>query len=226
MLESYEAYADYHDILGLVEEVVSSLAVTATGSTVIEYQGRTLDLTPPFRRARMVDLVAEVVGEPVWPAPGNLARIAARNGVEVDEGWGPGKVIEAMFDDLVEHTIWEPVFVMDHPVEISPLARRHRDDDLLTERFELFIAGAEYANAYSELNDPIDQRQRFTNQAAARAAGDAEAHVVDEAFLRALEYGMPPTGGLGIGVDRLVMLLTDQTHIRDVILFPTMRPEE
>jgi lysyl-tRNA synthetase, class II len=226
MLESYEAYADYHDILGLVEEVVSSVAVSATGSSVIEYQGRALDLTPPFRRARMVDLVAEAVGEPVWPAPDDLADIAARNGVEVDAGWGPGKVIEAMFDELVEHTIWEPVFVMDHPVEISPLARRHRHDDLLTERFELFIAGAEYANAYSELNDPIDQRGRFTNQAAARAAGDSEAHVVDEAFLRALEYGMPPTGGLGIGVDRLVMLLTDQTHIRDVILFPTMRPED
>lgn len=226
MLESYEAYADYHDIMAMVEQVFSVLALAATGATVIEYQGRTLDLTPPFRKARMVDLVAEVVGTPVWPAPDDLADIARRNGVEIEAGWGPGKIVEAMFDELVEHTIWDPVFVTDHPVEISPLARRHRDDELLTERFELFIAGAEYANAYSELNDPIDQRRRFTDQAAARAAGDDEAHVVDEAFLRALEYGMPPTGGLGIGVDRLVMLLTDQTHIRDVILFPTMRPED
>lgn len=226
MLESYEAYADYHDILAMVEEVFSAVAVAATGSSVIEYQGRPLDLTPPFRKARMVDLVAEVVGRSVWPPPPDLAEIAGAHGVETGSDWAPGKIIEALFDELVEHTIWDPVFVLDHPVEISPLARRHRDDPLLTERFELFIAGSEYANAYSELNDPLDQRERFVNQAAARAAGDVEAHVVDEGFLRALEYGMPPTGGLGIGVDRLVMLLTDQTHIRDVILFPTMRPED
>jgi lysyl-tRNA synthetase class 2 len=226
MLESYEAYADYHDIMSMVEEMFSHLAGLVHGSVSFEYQGREIDLSAPFRRARMVDLVAEAVGEPVWPPPHDLVEIARRHDVHPEPEWGPGKIVEAMFDQLVEHTIWDPVFVLDHPVEISPLARRHREDPLLTERFELFIAGAEYANAYSELNDPIDQRERFTTQAAARAAGDAEAHVVDEGFLRALEYGMPPTGGLGIGIDRLVMLLTDRSHLRDVILFPTLRPED
>ncbi len=226
MLESYEAYADYHDIMTMVEEIFAAIATTIHGSTTFEYQGRMIDLTPPFRRARLVDLVSEVIGEPIWPPGDGLADLAERHGVEVDPVWGPGKIVEAMFDHLVEHTIWDPVFVLDHPVEVSPLARRHRDDPSLTERFELFIAGSEYGNAYSELNDPIDQRERFVAQAAAKDAGDEEAHVVDEAFLRALEYGMPPTGGLGIGIDRVVMLLTDQSHIRDVILFPTMRPEE
>jgi lysyl-tRNA synthetase class 2 len=225
MLESYQAYADYWDILEMVEEIVAATARRATGGTVIEYRGRTLDLTPPYRRARMVDLVAEALGRPVWPPPPDLAAVARAVGVEVPPEWGSGKIVEELFNNLVEEALWDPVFVLDHPVETSPLARRHRDDPELTERFELFIAGSEYANAYSELNDPIDQRERFVRQAAAKAAGDEEAHVVDEAFLRALEYGMPPTGGLGLGVDRLVMLLTDQTHVRDVILFPTMRPE-
>jgi lysyl-tRNA synthetase class 2 len=226
MLESYEAYADYRDIMGMVEEVLSSVAIAATGSATVEYEGRALSLEPPFRVARMVDLVSEAVGTPVWPVPGDLVDVARRNGIEPRPGWGAGKIIEELFDTLVEDTIWDPVFVTNHPVETSPLARRDRHEPELTERFELFIAGAEYANAYSELNDPVDQRDRFVRQAAAKAAGDEEAHVVDESFLRALEYGMPPTGGLGIGVDRLVMLLTGQTHIRDVILFPTLRPEE
>lgn len=226
MLESYEAFADYHSIAELTEEVIAAVAMAVLGETTVTYGGRDLDLAPPYRRARMVDLLAERIGIEVWPPPDGLASIAAEHGVEVNSAWSDGKIIEAMFEELVEPTIWDPVFVLDHPVDVSPLARRHRDDDGLTERFELFIAGSEYANAYSELNDPIDQRARFTSQAAARAAGDEEAHMVDEAFLRALEYGMPPTGGLGIGVDRLVMLLTDQHHIRDVILFPTMRPED
>ncbi len=227
MLESYEAFADYLDILSLVEEVVADLAVTATGSTVITYQGRTLDLTPPYRRARMVDLVAEAVGRDVWPdvPVEELRRLATEHDVDFEPGWGAGKLVEALFDSLVEDTIWEPVFVMDHPVEISPLARRHRDDPGLTERFEIFIAGREYANAFSELTDPIDQRERFLTQARAKAAGDEEAHPIDDDYVMALEYGLPPTGGLGIGVDRLVMLLADRSHIRDVILFPTHRPE-
>jgi lysyl-tRNA synthetase class 2 len=227
MLESYQAYADYGDIATMVEEILAAVAEAATGSTLLTYQGRPLDLTPPFRRARMVDLVADAAGERVgFDRPLDEVRaIARRFGVEPDGTWGHGKLIEEIFDAAVADSIWEPTYVLDHPKEISPLARSHRDDPNLTERWELFIAGAEYANAFSELNDPIDQRERFEAQAVARAEGDHEAHPVDEDYLLALEYGLPPTGGLGIGVDRLVMLLTDQHHIRDVILFPTLRPE-
>jgi lysyl-tRNA synthetase class 2 len=226
MLESYEAYADYNDIMGMVEEMFAAVTRTVLGTTDITYQGRPLSLAGPYRRARMSDLVSEAIGAEVsvHTPPEELQRVAADNGVETDQSWGSGRVLEALFDARVEHTIWEPTFVTDHPVEISPLARRHREDDALTERFELFIAGSEYANAFTELNDPRDQRARFLAQAAAKAAGDEEAHPIDEDYVRALEYGLPPTGGLGIGVDRLVMLLTDQVHIREVILFPTMRP--
>ncbi len=227
MLESYEALADYTDIMRLVEEVIPAVAVAAIGSTSIEYKDRALDLAPPYRRARMVDMVAGVLGQPVdvnAPAA-DLRALAEARGVGTDLAWGSGKIIEALFDELVQPDIWEPTFVLDHPVEISPLARVHRDSPGLTERFELFIAGQEYANAFSELNDPEDQRRRFEAQARAKAAGDGDAHGIDEDYIMALEYGLPPTGGLGIGVDRLVMLLADQAHIREVILFPTMRPE-
>ncbi len=227
MLESYEALADYTDIMRLVEEVIPAVAVAAVGSTSIEYKDRALDLAPPYRRARMVDMVAGVLGQPVdvnAPAA-DLRALAEARGVGTDPAWGSGKIIEALFDELVQPDIWEPTFVLDHPVEISPLARVHRDSPGLTERFELFIAGQEYANAFSELNDPEDQRRRFEAQARAKAAGDEDAHGIDEDYIMALEYGLPPTGGLGIGVDRLVMLLADQAHIREVILFPTMRPE-
>jgi lysyl-tRNA synthetase class 2 len=174
-----------------------------------------------------MDLVSEAVGEPVtFDAPiENLRELARRHGIEPKADWGHGRIAAELYEERVEDLIWDPTFVMDYPKEISPLARVHRTDPNLTERFELVIAGTEYANAFSELVDPIDQRDRFQAQAKARAAGDDEAHPVDEDFLRALEYGMPPTGGLGIGVDRLVMLLTDTHHIRDVILFPTLRPE-
>jgi lysyl-tRNA synthetase, class II len=227
MLESYEALADYNDIALLVEETMAHLAVFVTGDTALTFAGRPIDLAPPYRRVRMVDLVAEATGEAIsFDAPIDAARVVARrHGIEPEEHWGHGKIIEELFDALVADHLWEPTFVMDHPKEVSPLARAHRSDPDLTERWELFIAGSEYANAFSELNDPIDQRARFEAQAAVRLHGDEEAHPVDEDFLLALEYGMPPTGGLGIGIDRLVMLLTDRHHIREVILFPTLRPE-
>jgi lysyl-tRNA synthetase, class II len=227
MLESYEAYADYGDIARIVEQIFAALAEGITGSTSIAYGAAEIDLAPPYRRTRMVDLVAERIGAPVdFDAPIDEAHALARShGVQPESHWGHGKIVEALFDGLVADTLVQPTYVMDHPKEISPLAREHRSDPHLTERWELFIAGSEYANAFSELNDPLDQRRRFEAQAAARGAGDEEAHPVDEDYLFALEHGMPPTGGLGIGVDRLVMLLTDQHHIRDVILFPTLRPE-
>lgn len=227
MLESYEAFADFNDIMVLVEDVVAACAIAATGTSEITYDGRPLDLSGPFRRATMLDLTREAVGEDFDydTSVADLALIAARNGVETQDHWGSGKLVEALFDAKVEETLWDPIYVTEHPIEISPLARVHRDKPHVTERFELFIAGSEYANAFSELNDPFDQRARFEAQALAREAGDEEAHVVDEDYITALEYGLPPTGGLGIGVDRLVMLLTDTRHIRDVILFPTMRPE-
>jgi lysyl-tRNA synthetase class 2 len=226
-LESYEALADYHDVMRLVEEVVPAVARAATGSSTITYRDRVLDLAGPYRRVRLVDLVGEAVGEPVWPPrpAAELEEIARRHGLEPQPGWSYGKVLDELFETLCQDAIWEPTFVLDHPVDISPLARRHRADPDLTERFELFVAGGEYANAFSELNDPVDQRDRFLAQAAAKARGDEEAHPLDEDFLRSLEYGMPPTGGLGIGVDRLVMLLTDRHHIREVLLFPSLRPE-
>lgn len=227
MLESYEAFADYDDIATMVEEIMVAIATQVRGSTVVTYRNRELDLTPPFRRVRMVDLVTDAVGVAIpFDAPiDDVRAIAIRHGVEPEPHWGHGKIIEELFDTLIADDIWEPTFVMDHPKETSPLARENRNDPNLTERWELFIAGAEYANAFSELNDPLDQRARFEMQASARRRGDDEAHPVDEDYIRALEYGLPPTGGLGIGVDRLVMLLTDRHHIREVILFPTLRPE-
>ncbi len=228
MLESYEALADYLDIMAMVEEIFAAVAEVATGSTVIHYQGREIDLTPPYRRIRHLDAVREAVGTDVSydMAMDDLRALARRHGVEPEQAWGHGKIFDELFEELVADGLWEPTFVMDHPKEISPLARVHRDDPHVTERFELFIAGSEYANAFSELNDPIDQRRRFEAQARAKAAGDDEAHPIDLDYIRALEYGLPPTGGLGIGVDRLVMLLTDRSHIREVLLFPTLRPED
>jgi lysyl-tRNA synthetase class 2 len=227
MLEAYQAFADYEDVMALMEAVFSAAAIAATGTSTLTYQNRHLDLTPPFRRARLIDLVSEAIGEEVSIATPRklLAETAAGHGISIEESWGPGRIIFELYEEVVEAGIWEPTFVIDYPKEVSPLARSRTNNPEITERFELVIAGAEYANAFSELNDPFDQRERFEVQAAARAAGDDEAHPVDEDYIRALEYGLPPTGGLGIGVDRLVMLLTDRKHIREVILFPTMRPE-
>ena len=226
-LEAYQTLADYRDIMKLVEEVFAAAAERVTGSARLVYQGRPVDLSPPYRRAPMLELVGEALGEPVTPdtPPDRLAVLARRAGVEAAPGAGFGKLVEEVFDRLAVPRLWDPVFVIDHPVDISPLARRHRSEEGLVERFELYIAGSEHADAFTELNDPVEQRARFEAQAAARAAGDRTAHPVDEDFLRALEAGMPPTGGLGIGVDRLVMLLTDQRNLREVLLFPHLRPE-
>lgn len=225
MLEAYQAFADFEDIMALVEEVISA-AASSVGGEEITYQGKSISLSAPYRRARLVDLVAEAVGETVGldSSPEELARIAIENGVEVESDWSPGRIIFEIYEEVVEKTIWEPTFVTHYPVEVSPLSRRNPDDPRVVDRFELVIAGAEYVNAFSELNDAQDQKKRFEEQAEAREAGDDEAHPLDLDYIEALEYGLPPTGGLGIGVDRLVMLLTDQTHIRDVILFPTMKP--
>ena len=241
LLEAYEAYGDYTTMRELTEAIVVDAAHAAGpqpepeegGSAVClnplarRLGGRELDLTPPFRTARMVDLVAERCEfDPVAALDaGTMLDEARRLGVEPPPGAGPGGVLLEIYEQNVESTLWDPTFVLDYPAEVSPLARRRSDDPRFTERFELIVAGRELANAFSELNDPIDQRRRFEEQARKRAAGDAEAQLVDEDFLEAIETGMPPAGGLGVGIDRLVMLLTDSTTIRDVLLFPMMRPQ-
>ncbi|MGC2240749.1 MAG: lysine--tRNA ligase [Acidimicrobiia bacterium] len=227
MLEAYLALADHTDVMSLVEDVLAAVAGRVVGGTTIRYQGRDLDMSVPYRRAAMSELVSTYIGEEVsvdTPAR-HLIELARSGGVEVEEDWSPGRLIAAIYEEKVEDQIWDPTFVTEFPVEVSPLARRNAQDPRLVDRFELVIAGSEYVNAFSELNDPEDQRRRFEDQAVARDAGDLGAHPIDEDYLLALEYGLPPTGGLGIGVDRLVMLLTDQSHIREVILFPTLRPQ-
>jgi lysyl-tRNA synthetase, class II len=211
----------------LVEDLVSGLASEMCGTTTVTYQGRELVLAPPWRRATMAELVSESVSErvDVHTSVDELRRLVAAAGVEPDPSWGPGKLLLELYEKTTEPNLWGPVFVMDYPAEVSPLARRHRSDPDLVERFEPVVAGRELGNAFSELVDPDDQRARFEAQASARAAGDEEAMVVDEDYLRALEHGLPPTAGLGIGIDRLVMLLADVANIREVIAFPTLRPE-
>lgn len=227
MLEFYQAYADYRDFMALAEELLTGLVRELTGGTQLTFQGRTVDVASPWPRLRFLDALAErdvAVTDLSRPA---LAAQADRHGVEVAPSDGPGRILDGLFGRLVEPDLVGPVFMIDHPAALSPLAKRHRDDPRLAERFEPYLFGHEWGNAFSELNDPRDQRARFEEQAAAAAAGDAEAaSVVDEDYLRALEYGMPPTAGMGIGIDRLLMFLTDQPSIRDVILFPTLRPEE
>jgi lysyl-tRNA synthetase class 2 len=227
MLEAYQAYSDYLDMMELVEGVVAEVVEAVTGRTMVDYQGKELDFAPPWRRVTYLEAVEEHTGVAFDLSAGmdQVRGQAESLGIVPEPAWGAGKIVAEVFERHAEAKLWQPTLVTDHPEETSPLARTHGDDPNLVERFEAIVAGTELANAFSELTDPIEQRRRFEEQARARAAGDEEAHPIDEDFLLALEYGMPPTGGLGIGVDRLVMLLTDQPSIREVILFPHLRPE-
>jgi len=227
MMELYQAFADYGDVMAVTEQLVVQAARDALDTTEVEVNGRPVDLARPWRKATMLDLIEERIGLRVHPsmAASDLAAICDEHGVAHAAHMGPGKLCVELYDELVEPTLVEPTFVMEHPLEVSPLAKVHRHDPLLVERFELVVGGRELANGYSELNDPLVQRERFEDEQRAKAAGDLEAGSVDEDYLRALEYGLPPTGGLGVGMDRLTMLLAGVTSIREVILFPTLRPE-
>jgi lysyl-tRNA synthetase class 2 len=227
LLEAYQAFGDYHDMMDLTEAIVAAATEDAIGTTVVTIGDQEVDLKPPWRRVTMADLINENVGVEMHPSmPVEEARkIADDVGVEWLDAWDSGKIMSEVYDESSESKLIEPTFVMDHPREVSPLARAHRDDPTLTERFEMVVAGRELANAYSELNDPVDQAERFQSEAKLQAGGDEEAEPVDDDYVQALEYGLPPTGGLGIGLDRLVMLISGAEAIRDVILFPTLRPE-
>lgn len=228
LLELYEAFTDYHGIMNLVEEMFRTVAQKVLGTAVVNYDGIEIDLEKPFERLSMVDAIKKYTGIDFEEIKDDAAAkaLAEEKDVHIEKHFKRGEIINAFFEAFVEEHLDQPTFIMDHPVEISPLAKRKPEDPRYTERFELFITQREFANAFSELNDPIDQRGRFEYQEELRAAGDEEANKIDEDFLTALEYGMPPTGGLGVGIDRFVMLLTDSYSIRDVLLFPTMKPKE
>ena len=228
MLECYEAYGDYTVHMDLTEQLVAHLATELFGTTELTYGDRPISLAAPWRRAPMAELLSEQIGVEVdvrTPVD-ELRKLCDQYDTPWKDYYGSGKLLLELYEKTVEGTLWEPTFVTDYPKEVSPLSRVHRDDPLLTERFEGIVAGRELCNGFSELCDPDDQRARFEDQARQNAGGDDEAMVVDDDYLRALEYGLPPTVGLGIGVDRLVMLLTDSSNIRDVVLFPTLRPEQ
>ena len=228
MLELYQAYVDYNEMMVLTENLISEIAKKVLGTTVIEYQGKQIDLTPPWQRLTMLGAIKKYTNIDF----GHLLSLpeaveaAEKLGIHVEKSDIWGKILDKIFEEKVEPHLIQPVHIIDYPRDISPLSKPHRDDSRLVERFETRINGWEIANAFSELTDPIDQRRRFEQQAQARAQGDEEAHEIDEDFITALEYGLPPTGGLGIGIDRLVMLLTNSANIRDVIAFPTMRAKQ
>ena len=226
-IEMYAAYQDVNDMMDLTVEIISTIAKNVLGTTKINYQGQDIDLTPTWRRVSMIDAIKEVTGIDFneIKTDEEAQKLLAEKGLVLEPGKETrGHIISQFFEEYVEETLIQPTFVVDYPVEISPLAKRKKDNASLTERFELFIGGREYGNAYSELNDPIDQYERFLKQVEAKQKGDEEAGMMDEDFVTALEHAMPPTGGLGIGLDRLIMLLTDSASIRDVLLFPTMKP--
>lgn len=225
MIELYQAYADYEDIMELTENMIAHIAKEVTGNTVVTYGEDQIDLAPRWKRLHMVDAIKEYVGVDFW---GNISdeearALAKEHDIKIDDTMTYGHIVNEFFEQKVEHELVQPTFIYGHPVEISPLAKKNTEDERFTDRFELFIVRREHANAFSELNDPIDQKERFEAQVKEREAGNDEAHLMDEDFIEALEYGMPPTGGLGIGIDRLVMLLTNAPSIRDVLLFPQMR---
>ncbi len=225
-IELYSAYEDYNDMMNLTEDLIRTVAQNVLGKTNITYQGTEIDLTSSWKRITMIDAIKEVTGIDfnTIQTDEEATNVAKEAGIEVDGIMARGNIINLMFEEKVEDTLIQPTFIYDYPIEVSPLTKKKKEDPRLTERFEVFIGGREYGNAYSELNDPIDQYERFKRQAELRDAGDEEANMMDEDFINALEYGMPPTGGLGIGIDRLIMLLTDSASIRDVLLFPTMKP--
>lgn len=225
MIELYEAYADFKDIMSLTENLIAYIAEDVLGTTTIQYGEHEIDLKPKWKRIHMVDAIKEYTGVDFWKemSTEEARRLAREHNVEITENMLYGHIVNEFFEQKVEEKLIQPTFVYGHPVEISPLAKKNEEDPRFTDRFELFIVGREHANAFTELNDPIDQRERFEAQLKEREQGNEEAHMMDEDFLEALEYGMPPTGGLGIGVDRLVMLLTNSPSIRDVLLFPLMR---
>jgi lysyl-tRNA synthetase class 2 len=226
MMELYTAYWDYEDMMVLVENMVEKVAIEILGTTEITYQGRELSLKAPWPRHTMAELASAAVGEEVSVHTDreHLASLLRDRGVEVHASWGAGRCLSELFEESCEANLWEPVFVTEHPVEISPLSRQSRRDPEVTERFESYCVGRELSNGFSELIDPVEQRRRFEDQARLAAAGDDEAMAIDEDYIKALEWGLPPTAGLGIGIDRLVMMLTDSSNIKEVIAFPTLKP--
>lgn len=228
MVEFYQAYADYHELMDLTEDMIRNLALTVLGNTKLNYQGDEFDLGKPFARMTVKesilhfnpDITVDVLNE-----LGSCKAHAEKLGIHVEDSYGLGKLQIEVFEKTVEHRLIEPTFITAYPTEVSPLARKNDTDHFITDRFEFFLAGRELANGFSELNDPEDQAERFRQQVVDKDAGDLEAMHYDEDYIRALEYGLPPTAGEGIGIDRLVMFLTDSPSIRDVLLFPHMRPE-
>ncbi|MBE9536569.1 MAG: lysine--tRNA ligase [Proteobacteria bacterium] len=228
MLEFYQAYATYDDLMDIIEDMVSRAAMEINGSCKVEYQGETIDLSPKWTRMTVKEAILKHsdASESVLSDRKKAFDYAKKIGLEPEERWGLGKILTEIFDEVAEHKLIQPTFITQYPTEVSPLSRKNDDNPDIVDRFELFITGREMANAFSELNDPIDQKERFNLQVAEKDAGDEEAHFMDEDYIRALEYGMPPTAGAGLGIDRLVMLLTNSASIRDVLFFPHMRPEE
>jgi lysyl-tRNA synthetase, class II len=228
MMEFYQAYANYQDLMTFTEELFSWLASEIKGGVTLSYQGESVDLTPPWRRLPFMQALIEIgkIDPEVLEDPGRAIEMARSSGADLKPTDGQGKALTKIFEQLVEPRLRQPTFITGYPIEVSPLAKRNKENPELTDRFELFISGREIANGFSELNDPLDQKERFLNQVKAKEAGDEEAQDIDWDYILALEYGLPPTAGEGIGIDRLVMLFTDAPSIREVILFPQLKPEK